>query len=247
MDGTARRLALVTGGARGLGRHLCLRLAVRGFDVMVNYLSSAAQAEALVAELQEAGAAAWAVRADVGDAAEVATLFGAADATGRALGLVVNNVGIYQPLPLAELSSTQWERTIRTNLSGAFYVCREALTRMAGGTAGRAAGGQIINIGVAGAQLTRAEGVATDYFVSKAGLLQLTRSLAAAWAAEGVRVNMVSPGQLVNSIGELDGAPGIVPIGRDGTFEDVWGAIAYLLDARYVTGAQIEVAGGYRL
>ncbi len=241
---SGRGLAVVTGGAKGLGRHLCLRLAGHGFDVVVNYLSSGREAEALVAELEAAGAAAWAVQADVAEAAEVAALFEAADATGRRLALVVNNVGIYNPVPLAEITAEQWERTIRSNLSGAFLVSRAALERLGRGESG---GGQIVNIGVAGAQLNRAEGVATDYYVSKAGLLQLTRSLAAAWAAQGVRVNMVSPGQLVNSIGEVGGAPGAVPMGRDGTFEDVWGAIEYLLGADYVTGTQIEVAGGYRL
>lgn len=239
-----RPLALVTGGAKGLGRHLCLRLAERGFDVVVNYLSSAAEAAALVAEIEARGAAGWAVQANVAEADEVAALFRAADATGRRLALVVNNVGIYNPVPLAEISSAQWERTLRTNLSGAFHVCREALVRLRREGSG---GGQIVNIGVAGAQLNRAELFATDYYVSKAGLLQLTRSLAAAWADRAVRVNMVSPGQLVNSIGEVGGAPGAVPIGRDGSFEDVWNAIAYLLDAAYVTGVQIEVAGGYRL
>lgn len=235
-----RPLALVTGGAKGLGRHLCTRLAGAGHDVVVNYLSSEAAARALVAELEARGAAAWAVRADVAEAGEVAALFAAADATGRRLGLVVNNVGTYNPVPLAEITSGQWERTIAANLSGAFHVCREALARLR-------AGGQIVNIGVAGAQLNRAELFATDYYVSKAGLLQLTRSLAAAWAEKGVRINMVSPGQLVNSIGEVGGTPGAVPMGRDGSFEDVWGAIRYLLEADYVTGAQIEVSGGYRL
>ncbi len=235
-----RNLALVTGGAKGLGRHLCLRLAAHGFDVVVNYLSSAAEAEALVGELEALGAAGWAVQADVAEAGEVTALFRAADATGRRLALVVNNVGIYNPLPLAEISSEQWERTIRSNLSGAFHVCREALDRLG-------PGGQIVNIGVAGARSSRAEPFATDYHVSKAGLAQLTRSLAAARAESGVRVNMVSPGQLVNSIGEVGGAPGAVPMGRDGSFDDVWEALAYLLGADYVTGAEIEVAGGYRL
>ena len=108
-------------------------------------------------------------------------------------------------------------------------------------------GGQIINIGVAGNQLNQAEGFAADYYISKAALLQLTRALAAEYAPDGVRLNMVSPGQLANSIGELGGAPGRVPIGRDGSFEDVFQAVGYLLGADYVTGANIEVAGGYRL
>jgi NAD(P)-dependent dehydrogenase (short-subunit alcohol dehydrogenase family) len=108
-------------------------------------------------------------------------------------------------------------------------------------------GGQIINIWVAGNQLNKAEGFATDYYVSKAALLQLTRSLAAEYAADEVRLDMVSPGQRANSIGEVGGAPSRVPMGHDGGFDDVFQAVEYLLKADYVTGANIEVGGGYRL
>ncbi len=240
MIAATRKLALVTGGARGLGRHLCLRLALAGYDILVNYRSSEAGAGKLAAGLGELGAAAWTHRADVSRAGEVAALFDAADQTGRELGLVINNVGIYNPIPLREIDGAQWERTIATNVNGAFHVCRQALGRLR-------AGGQIINIGVAGNQLNQAEGSATDYYISKAALLQLTRALAAEYAPDGVRLNMVSPGQLSNSIGELGGAPGRVPLGRDGSFEDVFQAVEYLLAADYVTGANIEVAGGYRL
>jgi NAD(P)-dependent dehydrogenase (short-subunit alcohol dehydrogenase family) len=153
---------------------------------------------------------------------------------------VINNVGNYNPILLRKIDGEQWERTIATNLNGAFHVCRQALTRLRHG-------GQIINIGVAGNQLNQAEGFATDYYISKAALLQLTRALAAEYAPEGIRLNMVSPGQLANSIGELGCTLGWVPIGRDGTFEDVFRAVEYLLRADYVTGANIEVAGGYRL
>ena len=243
MAGEPRKLAIVTGGARGLGRHLCLRLAAAGYDILVNYLSSEAAADELISELSPR-AAAWKHRADVGHAQEVAALFDAADditnSGGRELGLVINNVGIYNPIPLGEIDGDQWERTIAVNLNGAFHVCRQALRRLR-------SGGQIINIGVAGNQLNQAEGFATDYYISKAALLQLTRALAAEYAADGIRLNMVSPGQLANSIGELGGTPGRVPIGRDGSFEDVFQAIDYLLRADYVTGANIEVAGGYRL
>lgn len=237
---SARPLALVTGGAKGLGSHLCLRLAEAGYDVMINYLSSASAATALAGRIAETGATAWSHKADVSDPAQVADLFEAADATGRRLALVINNVGIYAPLPLREIDEAGWNRTIAANLNGAFYVSRQALERLT-------RGGQIVNIGVAGNQLNQAESFATDYYVSKAALLQLTRAMAAEYAGDGIRLNMVSPGQLVNSIGEVGGAPGAVPIGRDGTFEDVWQAIEYLLGATYVTGANIEVSGGYRL
>ncbi len=241
MPRNPRKLAIVTGGAKGLGRHLCLRLAQQGYGILVNYLSSEAEADELVAEI---GTNAWKFRADVGQADEVAALFEAADNTGLELGLVINNVGIYNPIPLRQIDGDQWERTIATNLNGAFHVCRAALQRLK-------SGGQIINIGVSGNQLNQAEGFATDYYISKAALLQLTRALAAEYAADnppgGIRLNMVSPGQLANSIGEVGGTPGQVPMGRDGSFDDVFQAIDYLLRADYVTGANIEVAGGYRL
>ncbi|HSF95080.1 MAG TPA: SDR family oxidoreductase [Thermohalobaculum sp.] len=240
MAGGSPELAVVTGGAKGLGRHLCQELARRGYGVLINYLSSAAAAEELAGEIRASGGSAWTRQGDVAEAGEVAALFAAADATGLRLGLVVNNVGIYNPLPLREIDSPGWERTLAVNLNGAFHVCRAALGRL-----GR--GGQIVNIGVAGNQLNQAESFATDYYISKAGLLQLTRALAAEYAPDGIRLNMVSPGQLDNSIGEVGGAPGVVPMGRDGRFADVWQAVEYLLEAEYVTGANIEVAGGYRL
>ena len=180
------------------------------------------------------------VRADISVATEVASLFTTADSTGRELGLVVNNVGVYDPLPLREISGDQWERTMAINLNGAFHVSRQALKRLR-------RGGQIITIGIAGNQFKQAESFATDYYVSKAALLQLIRALAIEHAPDGTRLNMVSPGQLMNSIGEVGGAPGQVPIGRDGSFEDVVQAIDYLLRTDYVTGTNIEVAGGYRL
>jgi NAD(P)-dependent dehydrogenase (short-subunit alcohol dehydrogenase family) len=235
-----RKLAVVTGGAKGLGRDLCLRLAGRGYGVLVNYLTSHQAAEGLVGEIAAAGGDAWTRQADVAQAGEVDELFAAADAAGLELALVINNVGIYNPLLLRQIDGATWERTIAANLNGAFHMCRAALGRLN-------RGGQIINIGVAGNQFNRAEAFATDYYISKAGLLQLTRALAAEYGPDGIRLNMVSPGQLDNSIGEVGGAPGQVPLGRDGSFADVWQAIEYVLDAAYVTGANIEVAGGYRL
>ncbi len=233
-------LALVTGAARGLGRHLAARLGAAGYGVLVNYLSSEGEAEALVDEIRAAGGNAWAVRGDVGRRTDVEAMFAAADATGRPLALVINNVGIYRPVPLEQIRLEDWERTLRVNLNGAFHVSRLALNRLG-------PGGQIINIGVAGCQRNQAETFATDYYVSKAALLQLTRSIARVWAPKQIRCNMVSPGQLENSIGEVGGHHPEVPIGRDGTFEDIWQAIDYLLAAEHVTGAHIEVAGGYRL
>ena len=109
--------------------------------------------------------------------------------------------------------------------------------------------GNIINIGMAGLEGIRANARGADYYVSKTGLLSLTRSLAVAYADRDIRINMVSPGQLDNSIDlpPPDKIGQTVPLGRAGELHDIAQAIEYLLDARYVTGANIEVAGGYRL
>ena len=128
------------------------------------------------------------------------------------------------------------------NLSGAYYCCFHALRLMP-------SSGNIINIGMAGLEGARANVLGADYFVSKIGLLALTRSLAAAYAERNIRVNMVSPGQLDNSVDlpPPDEIGRTVPLGRAGALDEVAQAVAYLLDATYVTGVNIDVAGGYRL
>jgi NAD(P)-dependent dehydrogenase (short-subunit alcohol dehydrogenase family) len=110
-------------------------------------------------------------------------------------------------------------------------------------------GSLIVNIGMAGLDGIRANPIAVDYYVSKTGLLSLTRSLAVSLGPRRIRVNMVSPGQLDNSIDLPDEAqlPHLIPLGRAGTPDDVARAVRYLIEADYVTGANIDVAGGYRL
>lgn len=237
-----RRVAVVTGGARRLGRHLSLSCARRGYDVVVVYRSSSAEARALAQEITAAGGRARALELDVADKHAVAGAFaGIASAEGR-VDLLVNNVGNYNPQDVTKLDPDVWDATIATNLSGAYYCCYRALALMP-------AGGSIVNIGMAGLEGIRANARGTDYYVSKTGLLVLTRALATAYAARGIRVNMVSPGQLDNSV-DLPPPDEIgrwVPLGRSGTLDDIVQAVDYLLDATYVTGVNIDVAGGYRL
>ena len=156
--------------------------------------------------------------------------------------LLVNNVGNYNPQDVTRLDPDVWDATLASNLSGAYYCCYHALARMPDG-------GNIINIGMAGLEGIRANTRGADYYVSKTGLLVLTRALAAGYAARQIRVNMVSPGQLENSV-DLPPPEEMtrwVPLGRSGTLEDIAQAVEYLLDAAYVTGQNIDVAGGYRL
>jgi 3-oxoacyl-[acyl-carrier protein] reductase len=237
-----RPVAVVTGGARRLGRHLSLSLAARGYDIVVFYRSSGDDARALEREIQDSGGHARSVRVDVASKDEVADTFARiASAEGR-VDLLVNNVGNYDPRDVTSLDPDVWDATIAANLSGAYYCCYHALTLMP-------TGGSIINIGMAGLEGIRANTRGADYYVSKTGLLVLTRALAAGYAPRQIRVNMISPGQLDNSI-DLPPPEHIgrsVPLGRAGTLQDVADAMLYLLDATYVTGVNIDVAGGYRL
>lgn len=237
----SRPVALVTGGAKRLGAHLCRCLAADGWDVAVNYRTSRSDADSLVHELEATGARAWALQADVGVPAEAAGLVAAThDRAGR-LDLLLNNVGIYEPKPLSEVTPDDWDRAIAANLSGSFYCVHAALPFL------KKRGGQVITIGYAGLDALTANPDATAYQVSKVGMLVLTKALAKECAGDGVRANMISPGQLANSVDLPDDLQAAIPAGRAGTLDDIAGAMRYLLGADYVTGVNIDVAGGYRL
>ena len=238
----SNRVAVVTGGSRRLGRHLCEALAARGYDVVILYRASEAEARELETRIVATGRQARALAVDVGVEAQVAGVFDDIAGVEGRVDLLVNNVGNYNPQHLTALDPKLWDATLAANLSGAYYCCYHGLKQMK-------TGGNIINIGMAGLEGIRANVYGTDYYVSKTGLLVLTRALAAAYAKENIRVNMVSPGQLENSI-DLPPPDKIglrVPLGRAGSLQDIWQAVAYLLDAEYVTGVNIDVSGGYRL
>ena len=237
-----KRVAVVTGGARRLGRHLCEVLSERGYEVVIIYRASAGEAQALVRAITDAGGTARALQADIEDSAEVQRAFDDVAAREGRVDLLLNNVGNYNPQDVTKLDPAVWDATLAANLSGAYYCCYHAIRLMPDG-------GQIISIGMAGLEGIRANRRGADYYVSKTGLLVLTRALAAGYASRNIRVNMVSPGQLENSIDlpPPDEIGAEVPLGRAGTLTDISQAVTYLLDATYVTGVNIDVAGGYRL
>lgn len=235
-------VAVVTGGARRLGRHLCQTLAARGYRVIIVYRSSADDAASLVGQLKQQGHAARAIQSDISVHADVQRLFDDIASSEGQVDLLLNNVGNYNPQDVTRLDPSVWDATLASNLSGAYYCCYHALRLMPDG-------GQIISIGMAGLEGIRANRRGADYYVSKTGLLVITRALAAGYADRHIRVNMVSPGQLDNSV-DLPSPEEIglqVPIGRAGTMRDISQAVEYLIDAPYVTGVNIDVSGGYRL
>jgi len=235
-------VAVITGGARRLGRHLGEVLAARGYRLVIIYRASADDAREMVRVVEGAGGAARALQADISVHAEVERAFkDIASREGR-VDLLINNVGNYNPQDVTLLDPAVWDATIASNLSGAYYCCFHTIKLMP-------EGGQIISIGMAGLEGIRANRRGADYYVSKTGLLVLTRALAAGYATRKIRVNMVSPGQLENSIDlpPPDEIGAEVPLGRAGALTDISQAVQYLLDASYVTGVNIDVAGGYRL
>lgn len=225
------KTAVIVGGARRLGAHLARGLAADGYRVVVTWRTSCDEAMALAAEV-----AGRAVQVDSSDERQVAALFADVKAHEGSIDLLIYNVGVYAPKPLGELTPADWDHHLRPNLDGAFYCAFHARPLMTDGL--------IVNLGYAGVDVLGANVDATAYQASKAGLLVLTKSLAAGWAP--LRANMVSPGQLANSI-DLPEDLSVIPLKRAGTLDDILGAVRYLVGATYVTGVNLDVAGGYRL
>lgn len=244
----AGRAALVTGGARGIGRAVAERLTEAGASLMIADLDGdgAQQAEE---QLRDQGRAVAATQADIGNADQArAAVQATIDAFGR-LDILVNNAGIFPFAAALHTPVELWERTFAVNLSGAF-VCAQAAAR-AMVAAGH--GGRIVNI--ASVSALRPSGNLAHYDASKAGLLMLTRSLAREFAQYGIAVNAVAPGEIATRMtGNEDvdqhgeDRPGI-PLGRPGDANEVAAVVAFLCsdESSYVTGASYVVDGGMLL
>lgn len=243
----AGKVALVTGGATGIGRATVLALAREGAAVAVNYSKSAAEAKETARLAEQAGARAMTVQADVTHEAQVRAMV---DQVARELGgpdCLVNNAGWTARVPhrqLDDLSDEIWDRVFATNLRGPFYCVRAAVPHME-----RRGGGAIVNItSVAGFTGT---GSSMAYAASKAGLNTLTKSLARALAPARIRVNAVAPGLLRTNFGGgfitddfLAEAGRLTPIGRTPTAEEVADAVVFLLTNPAMTGYTSIVDGG---
>ncbi len=238
-----KKVALVTGSAKRLGKALALRLAGAGYFTWVHYLSSKSEAEAVLALIHSKGGRGALVQADVAVADEVRALVEKIRMQSGRLDVLVNNVGIYRTGSLLEYSIEDFAATLQTNLVAAFHLSQSCLPLFP------KAGGSIVNIGYAGIESQVASVHNTAYLISKNGLLVLTKSLAQALGPRAIRVNMVSPGILDNSV-ELPQHPkDHIPLERLGKCEDICDAVDFLVGERagYVTGVNLDVAGGYML
>jgi 3-oxoacyl-[acyl-carrier protein] reductase len=241
--GARVKAALVTGSARRLGRDIALRLAREGYFTLVHYLASRREAEAVLRAVEKGGGRGALLRGDMGSPADIARMADEARAAAGRLDVLVNNVGIYKPGDLLRYPPEDFDTTLRVNLSGCFRLIQAVLPLFP------RAGGSIVNIGYAGVESLTGAAHNTAYLISKSGLLVLTKSLAQALGPRRIRVNMVSPGILSNSV-ELPSRPSDwVPLGRFGETADVAEAVAFLAGsgADYITGVNLDVSGGYHL
>lgn len=241
---------LVTGGSRGIGAAISLKAALAGYRVAVNYAGNQAAADAVVAEIEASGGEAFAIRADVGDPAQVETMFKAVDAAFGRLDAFVNNAGVVDAKArLDEMDAARLERMMRINVVGAFLCAGQAVRRMS--TRHGARGGAIVNISSVAATLGSPDQY-IDYAASKGAIDTMTVGLAREVASEGVRVNAVRPGVVDTEIHASGGLPDRVaqvspslPMKRAGRADEVANAVLWLLsdEASYTTGAILDVSG----
>ncbi|MEV8592129.1 SDR family oxidoreductase [Streptomyces sp. NPDC052012] len=243
-----RLVTVVTGGSRGIGAAVCLRLAAEGHDVVVGYVRDAAAAEKVVDGVRAAGARAVAVRGDTSVEADVERLFAVAE---RELGPVtglVNNAAVTGPLGrLAEAGTDTLRRVVDVNLLGTLLCSRRAAQLMS-----PRGEGVIVNIS-SGAATLGSPGEYVHYAATKAAVDALTVGLAKELGPDGIRVNAVAPGVVDTEMHAAMGAPdrarelgATVPLRRAGRAEEIAAAVAWLMspDASYTTGTVLRVAGG---
>lgn len=239
------KIALVTGGSRGIGRAVCLELAKGGASVALCYAGNTAAAQETVAACQALGVNAMALQCDVADEAQVAAMVQAVlEAFGR-VDILVNNAGITRDGLLMAMPAESFDAVIQTNLRGAFLCMRAVCRPMM-----RQRYGRIVNISsVVG---LRGNAGQVNYAASKAGLIGMTKSMARELATRGITVNAVAPGFIATDMTDAmpqkarEATLAGIPAARLGTPEEVAGAVAFLCsdDAAYITGQVLAVDGG---
>ncbi len=237
--------AIVTGGARGIGRAIALALAEAGADVLITYKGNAAAADAVVAEIAAKGRTGVSLKADVADPDSAAGVVAQAMERFGKVDLLVNNAGITRDTLIMRMTAEQWREVLDTNLSGAFYMTKAVVKEML-----RAKSGRIINITSVSGQAGNAG--QANYSSAKAGMIGLTKATAREVASRGITVNAVAPGFITTELtADLpdaikEGVKAQTPLGRFGEPQEIAAAVVYLAsrEASYVTGQVLGVDGG---
>ena len=237
--------AVVTGGSRGIGRAIAVRLATQGADVAFSYRGNEAAAKETSAAIEALGRRALAVQADVSDPAAADALVKAAlEAFGK-IDILVNNAGITRDDLIMRMSLDAWRSVLETNLFGAFYAIKAVTRPML-----KARGGRIINITSVSGQAGQTG--QANYSSAKAGLIGLTKATARELASRGITCNAVAPGFVLTELTQglsqalQDEINARTPLGRFGTPEEIANAVALLAsdEAAYITGQVLAVDGG---
>lgn len=244
------RVAIVTGGSRGIGRATALAAAKRGYKVVVGYAANEAAAREVISSVEASNGRAIAVKCDVGSEVDILELFKRADGFGR-LGVLVNNAGVVDATArVDEMSAARLVRMMNINIVGSILCAREAVKRMS--TKHGGAGGVIVNLSSVAATLG-SPGQYVDYAASKGAIDTFTVGLAREVSAEGIRVNAIRPGLIDTEIHASGGEPDrahrlahMIPMKRVGTADEIANAVVWLMsdDASYVTGTIVDVSGG---
>ena len=241
-----KKTALVTGGGRGIGRETVRRLCLDGYNTAFCYNSSEDSAEALSPELSSLGYNVFAVRSDISSGVSVKEMFEKIRKELGEIDLLVNNAGIAQQKLFTDITDSDWNKMIGTDLSGVFYACREALPYMI-----RQKSGKIINVSSMWGQVGASCEV--HYSAAKAGVIGLTKALAKEVGPSGITVNCVCPGvvdtDMMSSFSkeDTDALTEEIPLGRIASADDIARVISFLASdsADYITGQIIPVNGGF--
>jgi len=239
------KTALITGGAKGLGRAIAIAMAKDGINVIINFKSSKSEADEVARLIKNNGGVARTVRFDVGNADQVDAKIKEVSEDVGGIDILVNNAGIIQDGLVLRMDTSSWNNVIETNLSGAFFCSRAVLRKMVSNRWGR-----IINIGSVVGERGNAGQV--NYSASKAGLIGFTKALSKELAARNITVNIVNPGYVetettsVLTEQQKNQWLNLIPVGRFGESEEIASLVTFLASnkASYITGQVIAIDGG---